>query len=188
MHRDSNSGTVEAALSGKLIGHVEILRSMEPSCGHATALSKYGQTFLARPTRPDWLLPGPKRACFSNSISYAITREDVFYAEGYAIDPEIPIPIQHAWLVDREGAVIDTTWDNAREHIYFGIAFTRSFVSKVLANSGNVPGILVNMHLLRLQYPTADALEHAIVQGQAFAASDGRKGRIEFISAEPNSV
>lgn len=188
MHRDSNSGTVEAALSEKLIGHVEILRSMESAFGHATALSKYGQMFLPRPARPKWLLLGPKRACFSNSISYAVTREDVFYAEGYAMEPEIPVPIQHAWLVDRAGAVIDTTWDNTKEHVYFGIAFTQSFVSTVLAISGNVPGILVNMHLLRLQFPTADALEDAIVRGQAFAASDERTTKIECAQTEPNSV
>ena len=188
MHLEPNSCTVETALSEKLVGHVEFLRSMESSFGHATALSKYGETFLARPAGPEWLLPGPKRACFSNSVSYATTREDVFYAEGYAIDPEVPIPIQHPWLFDREGAVIDPTWDNAREHACFGIAFTQSFASEVLANNGSEPDILVNMHLLRLHYQTAEALEDATVHGQTSAGSDGRNTKIECEHTEPNSI
>jgi hypothetical protein len=174
MHLDPNAGTVEAALPEKLTRHVELLRSMESSFGHATALSKYGQKFLAPRARPDWLLPGPKGACFGNSMPYAITRKDVFYAEGYAMEPKVPIPIQHAWLVDRTGAVIDATWDDNKEHVYFGIAFKHSLVSEVLANNGNEPGILVNIHLLRQHFRTAETLEDAITRGQASLESNDR--------------
>ncbi len=172
MHPHPNKNTLEAALLDELIGHVEFLKSTESSFGQATALSRYGRKFLPRPNRPHWLLLGPKRACFSNATPYAITRNDVFYAEGYAMEPEIPIPIQHAWLVDHSGAVIDATWDDTKEHVYFGIAFKQSFVSQVLTENGNEPGILVNMHLLRRHLRTPEAVEDAIVRGLANPGMD----------------
>jgi hypothetical protein len=173
MRPDSNDETLEAALLEELIDHVDFLRSTEPTFGHATALAKYGRKFLPRPHRPDWLLLGQKRACFVNAASYAMVRDDVLYAEGYAMEPDIPIPIQHAWLVDRNGAVIDPTWDDTSEHVYLGIAFKRSFVSELLASNKNEPGILVNMHLLRQRLRTPDAVEDAIVRGRAELGQNG---------------
>lgn len=167
MNPEPKAETLEAALLRKLEGHIEFLKSTEPTFGHATALSKYGRKFLPRAMKPDWLQLGPKRECFGNAAPYALTRDDVYYAEGYAMEPELPIPVQHAWLVDLSGAVIDATWDDTREHVYFGIAFNNSFVSETLAVNNNEPGILVNMHLLHRHLRTPAKIEDAIVRGQA---------------------
>jgi hypothetical protein len=158
---------LEAMLLGELKHHIDLLQSTEPSFGHATALSRYGQRFLPRREKPEWLQIGPSRACFGNATPYALVRDDVLYAEGYAIEPEPPIPVQHAWLVNAAGEVIDPTWDGIKDRVYFGIAFKRSFVDETLARNQNEPGILVNMHLLRRHFHAPAALEEAITLGQA---------------------
>lgn len=152
-------------LAEELRDHIEMISSTEPSFGHASALLKHGRFFRPRQRKIDWLRLGPKRACFNNATAYAVARNDVFYAEGYAIEPGLPFPVQHAWLVDAAGEVVDPTWDDTHEHVYFGIAFKRSFVAETLARNNSEPGILVNLHLLRRQSRALEAVEEAIIQG-----------------------
>lgn len=154
-------------LAVELLDHIEMLRSVEPSFGHATALLKYGQHFLPRGEKTAWLRIGTQRACFNNAAAYAITRNDVLYAEGYAFEPGLPMPVQHAWLVNLAGEVIDPTWDDTKDHVYFGIPFRRSFVAETLEANNQKPGILVNMHLLRRRLRSPEAVEQAIALGRA---------------------
>lgn len=130
-----SDGASSCGRQGRTLGHIDFLLSIESTFGHATAPSSHGRLFLPCRKKPGWLLMGPKRACFNNETAYAISRDDVFYAEGYAIEPGLPIPVQHAWLVDASGEVLDPTWDDTRDHVYFGIAFKRSFVAETLARN-----------------------------------------------------
>src|ERR1035438_7217539 len=51
------------------------------------------------------------------------------YVEGYAINPWVARhPVAHAWCVDPEGFVVDTTWDEGVD--YFGVPFRMEYVRR----------------------------------------------------------
>ncbi|MGM4913213.1 hypothetical protein [Rhizobium sp. 768_B6_N1_8] len=163
-HREAEA--LESALLDALGDYIRSVASSEPNFGHAAALLKHGQEFPAGIRKPVWLRMGARGACFNNATINAIQREDVFYAEGYAIDGNLPIPIHHAWLVNEAGEVIDPTWGDTIDHVYFGIAFDRSFVLETLAANNNEPGILVNLNLMRRRLRAPEAIERSIAEGQ----------------------
>lgn len=47
--------------------------------------------------------------CYYNSWRVANTDFSLDYYEGFVIDKELPIPIEHSWLVNTRGVVIDPT-------------------------------------------------------------------------------
>jgi hypothetical protein len=55
-------------------------------------------------------------------------RTGLQYAEGYAVTGS-KNPVLHAWNVDAEGSVIDSTWEPVGS-IYFGIIFPSSIVRR----------------------------------------------------------
>lgn len=129
--------------------HIAWLATDERTSGPSSALRDYGRVFNPAKTDPGWLIKGAVKSCYENSTAYAVVRTDIYYAEGYAIDPSLPIPIEHAWLVNHAGEVIDPTWDRVGDRVYFGIAFNRVSVMETLEASGGEAGILVNWHVLR---------------------------------------
>lgn len=153
---------LHAELIEEIKSHVEQFAALERSFGPSIAVLKYGSSFKPLAGRPRWLNLGQARDCFNNATAYAAVRDDVLYAEGYALEPELPLPVQHAWLVDRQGNVMDPTWKDTRDHAYFGIAFKQEFVREQLSKNGGNAGILVNLHLLRRQYRDPLALESVI--------------------------
>src|SRR5690606_29027418 len=120
--------------------HLENLIDLESGFGPATALVSYGQSFIARPSAPSWLRWGVKKECYKNAAHYVLNRQDVSYAEGYAVDVGLPIPIEHAWLIDDAGMVIDPTWPDSSDHLYFGVVFRKSFVSEMIINASEWSG------------------------------------------------
>lgn len=129
--------------------HISWLATDERTLGPSSALRDYGRVFNPAKADPDWLIRGAIKSCYENSTAYAVVRTDTYYAEGYAIDLNLPIPIEHAWLVNGAGEVIDPTWDCVGDRVYFGIAFNRVSVIETLEASGGEAGILVNWHVLR---------------------------------------
>ncbi|MCS4088955.1 hypothetical protein [Rhizobium sp. BK176] len=82
------------------------------------------------PARLKSLMP---TRCYSNAQSAVVRavsagRKPLTYAEGYACSGKLAYPIQHAWLVDDEGRVVDQTWSNPEEATYFGVLFTTEYV------------------------------------------------------------
>ena len=152
-------------LVGELIQFLNQLQCVENADGATSLILKYGRDFRALVNTPPWLQIGEPHQCFSNAAAQAIAREDVFYAEGYALEPELPIPIQHAWLVNSEGWVIDPTWKTTKGHMYFGMVFSRRFVTKMLGQTRGEAGILVNLHILRRQFRLFEHLEEEIETG-----------------------
>ena len=69
------------------------------------------------------------KACYKNATDLVIgtnirSSTELIYVEGYACsDRSITA---HAWVVDRQGNVIDPTWEKGTQ--YFGIAFRWSYV------------------------------------------------------------
>ena len=82
---------------------------------------------------------GSKKECFYNAFLQAAGHEGLFYAEGLAISG-IGIPIHHAWVVDEDGAVHETTWDTGIE--YFGVAISRASLMESLIANQRYPGLL----------------------------------------------
>lgn len=79
------------------------------------------------------------KGCYGNSMRAALYDfdKDLQYYEGYYISKEVPIPIEHAWTVDKKtGKVVDATvlgpWKEAgREHgdiTYFGTPIPNKYI------------------------------------------------------------
>lgn len=139
---------------------------MERGFGPAGALLRYGKTFEPADTNPVWLTRGPAKQCFDNATQVLISRlaagdTTVRYAEGYAMDAELPIPMQHAWLVDADDQVVDPTWHDAAENLYFGIVFEASFVLDLLRIKKSA-GVLVDAIGMRRHCGTEELFESGI--------------------------
>lgn len=53
------------------------------------------------------------RACFRNAaLGQQVLGGSALYCEGYALQRDLPIPIEHAWI-EFDEEVIDPTWRNA---------------------------------------------------------------------------
>lgn len=144
--KDSENGAYALDL---LREHVSWLATDERTLGPSSALRDYGRVFEPAKADPGWLIRGPIKSCYENSTAYAVVRTDIYYAEGYAIDPSLPIPIEHAWLVNHAGEVIDPTWYCVGDRVYFGIAFQSVSLRQILAANGSEAGILTNWHRFR---------------------------------------
>ncbi|WP_139015579.1 hypothetical protein [Ensifer aridi] len=179
-HREPGNveGTMEhtTALLDELISFIDQLTEGEKTFGPSTALVRYGREFPVIAPKPGWLRMGEKRNCYNTATTYAVTRSDIFYVEGYAFEPELPFPVQHAWLVDANGQVIDPTYEDTTDHVYFGIAFKRDFVIDMLARNNGQAGLLVNLHLLRRQFRDPMLLEDAIRGSMALIPRDRSSG------------
>ena len=97
--------------------------------------------FFTPEKRPENIELGSKKECFANASKLALQRSDLTYVEGYAmVNDRLPLPIAHAWCVDKKGRVIDNTWENPGVS-YFGVPFKTSYLAKKLSETG-VYGIL----------------------------------------------
>lgn len=139
--------------------------SLEETFGPSTALMKYGADYRPSPRKPGWLIMGAKKNCFNNATALALIRDDVFYAEGYALDADLPFAVQHAWVIDAAGQAIDPTWDDADTSVYYGMAFSREFVRDMLDKNDGGAGVLVSLHDLRRRHRGPGELEAALFNG-----------------------
>ncbi|CAB4122544.1 hypothetical protein UFOVP28_12 [uncultured Caudovirales phage] len=73
---------------------------------------------------------GTPKECFKNAGQHALWNNSLTYCEGFAISKRLGIPIHHAWLVDGDGGVIDTTWSDPEECTYLGVEFPTSFLKR----------------------------------------------------------
>ena len=97
--------------------------------------------FFTPEKRPENIELGPKKECFANASKLALERSDLTYVEGYAmINDRLPLPIAHAWCVDKKGRVIDNTWEKPGVS-YFGVPFKTNYLAKKLSET-SVYGIL----------------------------------------------
>lgn len=100
--------------------------------GTSEFILTYGVDFnpAKKPVDFGW---GEKQQCYANAYWLAFEKPSLIYCEGYALSSVVPIPIEHAWVVRRDGTVIDNTWrDDGAE--YFGVPFQTEFVSKTIMN------------------------------------------------------
>lgn len=69
---------------------------------------------------------GAQGACYRNAFELAIAHPELTYCEGRALSMGA-IPIEHAWCVDAEGKVVDTTW-TAPDDCYYGVCFDTAWL------------------------------------------------------------
>jgi hypothetical protein len=163
----TEEGQLELEMLEELRAFVSQMAELENVFGACAAISRYGQAFSPRTSPTPWLRMGEARDCFNNATRYAAVRDDVVYAEGYALEPGLPVPVHHAWLIDADGHVIDPTWKETADHVYFGIPFKQKFLRELLERNGGQAGILVNLHLLRASRRQRVNFEEIIVAGIA---------------------
>lgn len=114
--------------------------------------------------RPAHVAAGQKRQCYANCVKTVLRSppgcEELSYAEGFAAAKAGQfLPMQHAWLVDQQGSVVDPTWDDTHEHIYFGVVFKTSFVIDMLGVADMEPGLLSTPVLMRRHFGTRGLFE-----------------------------
>lgn len=71
-------------------------------------------------------------ACYVHAGKAAMRNPDYTYVEGYA---SMVIPVAHAWLVDKDGLVIETTWSEMGKD-YFGIPFRTGYIRQQIKKTG----------------------------------------------------
>lgn len=73
---------------------------------------------------PAHLHRGPPKLCYQNAT---LDRPHLLYVEGYAVQPDLPIPFEHAWVYDPvDDKFYDPTWPEIGGEC-FGIAFRTEF-------------------------------------------------------------
>ena len=98
----------------------------------AALLLAHGRAFQTKP-RPGRLGLGYAKQCFRNATEVARHSANgrFAYVEGYAVGT-VPIPVEHAWVVDtRDGLACEITWPlTGRE--YWGVQFDRDWLVEVV--------------------------------------------------------
>jgi hypothetical protein len=141
------------------------------------ALLGFGRLMEVVRARPTSVALGPMKQCYANAVRSLIcqspdTSDELFYCEGYAIETEgLGLPIQHAWLVDGAGRVVDPTWEDASKHVYFGVTFRTSLVLEMLEEAGMVPGLLHSPDLMRRHFGTPQLFAAALRDGDCDQAT-----------------
>lgn len=76
---------------------------------------------------------GPQGQCFANAARLAQNCPDLTYVEGFGSSL---FPIHHAWCIDEDGAVIDTTWEDLEARRYLGIPIPTDTLWSILEETG----------------------------------------------------
>jgi len=100
---------------------------------------KHGQQFsIPEVVRPKWMKRGKKHQCYANSYYISIATS-WRYVEGFSVGKH-GIPIQHAWVVNSENVMAETTLEKLEDE-YYGIIMDENYIHKAMIESG-VFGVL----------------------------------------------
>lgn len=88
---------------------------------------------------------GEKKLCYTNAFNLVQRFPELIYVEGFGMSKNVPFPIQHAFCVNSEGSVVDPTWDNQEESIYFGVKFNWDYVVETILRTKHY-GIIDNWY------------------------------------------
>ena len=89
--------------------------------GPADFVLHHGRDYEVAPW-PRGFWRGAPLSCYGNAILVSAAT-DLPYVEGYAVPPEGPRPLHHAWNVLPDGRALDTTWLNSGL-VYCGAPFS----------------------------------------------------------------
>lgn len=93
---------------------------------------------------------GVQKQCFANSQATLVKllgkglETDYTYVEGYATsgDLDFTFPVLHAWLVDREGKVVDVTWKQPEASVYFGVPFRSEYIFNLIEDTSQYHSLI----------------------------------------------
>ena len=125
--------------------------------------ARVGDFYLAfgRACRPGRAAPeqGAARQCYYNAGMLALENPELAYVEGFGLRPGL-IPVHHAWCLDPDGRVVETTWpfDEAAE--YWGIPLRTDFLREQVRNSStwgilaeHIPRDILDLHPSEYLHP-----------------------------------
>lgn len=82
---------------------------------------------------------GVQKECFRNAALLAMENRELRYVEGYATavirskGEVLTLPLPHAWVIDENNHVIDTTWKDGID--YFGVPIETQLLMRVLVET-----------------------------------------------------
>jgi hypothetical protein len=84
---------------------------------------------------------GKTGMCYMNATLLAHNNPEMTYVEGYVATHGVPI--EHAWCVDKDGFVVETTIDGSKGHVseYYGVPFNTRYLRKATVTN-DVYGLL----------------------------------------------
>jgi hypothetical protein len=132
----------QANIAREIVGCMAELKDHFP---HQFNFSRWLLTFgesmgPAIPLPPGKRMMAMKR-CYDNTgrvlVRGEVDEAEWFYTEGVVAVPDLPIDIDHAWLSNRQGQVLDFTLRGAESAHYFGIPFIPEAVFRSARDHGH---------------------------------------------------
>lgn len=111
-------------------GLLQWLQNLQALSGNALAallLAEGEAAIRAGSPLPRGVLRGPIKQCFQNAGELLTADPSLTYCEGYAVLPDIGLPMLHAWCLTAEGRVVDPTWRDAEQAFYLGLPYQPEF-------------------------------------------------------------
>lgn len=131
-HAEMERQRAMAAANAHPLANQPFVLGMENDVGGETVayVSAYGQEFPSQDT-PAMYGRGTPRECYKNASLLVVGNKDLTYAEGWGI-PKNGLAFMHAWAVDKQGKVVDNTWEDSANVKYFGVKYDREKYLKAL--------------------------------------------------------
>jgi hypothetical protein len=84
------------------------------------------------------------KMCYENCQIIAFEVDDLTYVEGWAIEAQYGLPLEHAWLVDGEGNIVDPTWWKLgklprHSHYFPANSFSNDEITLFVESGGSSP-------------------------------------------------
>lgn len=110
-------------------------------------LAEHGREFSS----PGGEEKGPEGECFGNAFKLVqdcpeIRGKGLMYCEGLAMKDSLGVPLDHAWVLNAEGQVLDPTWEGPTQ--YFGAVFQYDWLIKHVLYT-RYYGVLGNLYRLK---------------------------------------
>lgn len=110
-----------------------------------------GQPWLARQL-PRTIRPGTPKLCYHNAERLVRrSRGRLRYVEGFALGPNSPLPVAHAWAADEQDRVVDPTWIAPDRSAYYGVEIPLASLTAMTTIAG-LPGFFGSDY--RVEYIT----------------------------------
>ena len=116
---------LKAALAVHLRGLYAIPDDIEATPGDCAWFAERGRIF--RGPFVQWPVPGEDGACWYNAAKAMWADQSLRYMQGLVQGPFTHELVAHAWCIDRNDRVVETTWDVTKStgfEKYFGVVFT----------------------------------------------------------------
>jgi hypothetical protein len=143
--QDGVAETAQSPGMASLVGYLKLCQGVERQCrprgpyfGVNDFILREGKVW--RPAAlPAHVSKGKQNYCFMNALNLAADT-GFTYVEGVAASV---FPTMHAWCVDENGVVVDPTWRDPANSLYYGVAFRLDYVLETVGERGYY-GIIEN--------------------------------------------